>query len=128
MTRPYIEITEEMIKRAEQYASRGLTYEQIANCLGMSHETFIHKRRDYPELSDAIKKGRSRGIGDIANVLYGSAKAGNTTAQIFYLKCIGKWREVDIVTNDHDDELQKAKEEVKKLKGDKNGKPSRNKN
>ncbi len=47
-------------------------------------------------LEEAYQKGKSKGISVIANALYKKAKEGNTTAQIFFLKCNG-WKEESAV-------------------------------
>lgn len=115
MSNAVIEITPEMIEKAEKLAARGLNLEQIAHSLGIGYSTIYEKKRDVPELADAIKRGAAKGIATIANSLFENAKAGNTTAQIFYLKCRAKWREEDTINN-NDDSLNKAKDEVLKIK------------
>ena len=84
--RPKILITAQMIRKAETLASKGLTKEQIARCLGMGLSTLMEKQINYPEFLESLKKGKARGLGTITNALFQSAKNGNTTAQIFYLK------------------------------------------
>lgn len=98
-------ITPEVIKKAGALASQGLTHDQIALCLGMGDSTLYEKEKAYPELSESIKEGRAKGVATIANALFNSAKGGNITAQIFYLKnrSPNEWserQEVDLnVTN-----------------------------
>jgi len=93
MARPAIEITEEIIEKAESLAARGLTMEQIASCLGMGERTLYEKKALYPQLAQAIKEGGDKGISIIANALFENAKSGNTTAQIFYMKARAKWQD-----------------------------------
>lgn len=120
--RPSIAITEEIIKEAEALSSRGLTNEQIADCIGLGERTLYEKFEAYPQLAQAIKAGRAKGIKVIANSLFEAAKLGNITAQIFYLKCRAKWRELDPEENDKEQKvIEIAKDEVKKLKADKHG-------
>lgn len=88
-----------IIEKAKQFASIGLTEEQIAHNLGVSQETLIQRKNEYPELVAAIKEGKSHGIGMVANKLYESAMNGNLGAQIFYLKARASWKE--ITTNEH---------------------------
>ena len=59
---------------------------QIADCLGVAGSTLYKRKKDEAEISEAIKRGRSKGIATITNALFQSAKGGNITAQIFYLK------------------------------------------
>ena len=82
-------------EQAATFASRGLTIEQIAHCCGVSPTTLYERQVEYPELMEAIKRGRSSGIEQIANKLYENAMAGHIVAQIFYLKnrCPEEWQD-----------------------------------
>lgn len=84
--RPPIEITQEMCDKAEALAAQGLSRDQIADVLGFSRTTLFNKMNENSDFLDAIKRGSSKGVATIANALFQSAKGGNTTAQIFYLK------------------------------------------
>jgi hypothetical protein len=86
---------EETLKTVESLAAQGLTQEQIASCLGICVDTLIEKKKEYSEFSDSIKRGQSKGIAAISNSLFQSAKSGNTTAQLFYLKCRAGWKETN---------------------------------
>jgi len=97
MTRPAIEITEEMIAQAEAYASRGLTTEQIALALGIGETTIYEKFKLYPNFREAINRGKSKGIAHVANALLKNVDNGNVTAQIFYLKAQAKWRDGNLI-------------------------------
>ena len=79
------------LAKIEQFAALGLTREQVAHNLGFSFKTWTRYNTD-GSLEDAYMKGKSKGISVIANALYQKAKQGNTTAQIFFLKCNG-WKE-----------------------------------
>ena len=72
--------------KVETLAAQGLTMVQIADCLGVAGSTLYKRKKDEAEISEAIKRGRSKGIATITNALFQSAKGGNITAQIFYLK------------------------------------------
>ena len=120
---PSIPITEEMIEEAQALSSRGLTMEQIADCLGLGARTLYEKQVAYPQLAQAIKAGRAKGIKVIANSLFEAGKSGNITAQIFYLKCRAKWREAE-GEEQETESLDKAKLEVTKLKAIDNGQSS----
>jgi transcriptional regulator with XRE-family HTH domain len=84
--RPKIQITAQMIRKAETLASKGLTKEQIAKCLGMGLSTLMEKQSNYPEFLEAIKKGQAKGLATITNALFQAARNGHVVAQIFYLK------------------------------------------
>lgn len=99
-----VDITEELIEKAESLAARGLTVEQIASCLGMGERTLYEKKSLYPQLAQAIKDGQHKGVSIVANALFESAKSGNTTAQIFYMKARAKWKD------SNEDELNQLRE------------------
>ena len=79
--RPEILINDEMIRRAEAYAAQGLTMPQIASVLGMSQTTLYDKKSKFSEFSEAIKRGKDKGID------------GDNTAMIFYLKNQAGWQD-----------------------------------
>lgn len=81
--------------KVEQLAAQGLTVRQIAHCCDVGRSTLHRKMKENGDIRDAIKRGRSKGIGVVTNALFQNAKGGNTTAQIFYLKNRqpDKWRD-----------------------------------
>jgi len=81
------EITKEVVADIRQFASEGLTKEQIAASMGWSKVTLYKKMKDNVNVLNAIKEGAADGIQKVANALFENAtKHNNTTAQIFYLK------------------------------------------
>jgi hypothetical protein len=90
--RPRTELTPEQIREVETLAAV-LNQQQIADYLGIPHRTFqaILERDD--DVSASYKRGRARAIGSVSQSLLKSAREGNTTAQIFYLKTQAGWRE-----------------------------------
>lgn len=102
-------------EKVESLAARGLTKEQIASCLGISYQTLNEKSKEFADFADAIKRGQDKGISIVANALFEGAKSGNTTAQIFFLKARAKWRDVEAVVEDrNDDEVNKDRELAQK--------------
>ncbi len=99
-------------------AKIGLSEEQIAVSLGISVSTIARRKRDDDTFADTLKAGKQAGISAVTNSLFESATADkpNTSAQIFYLKNRGGWRdrtEVDAnvsggieITHDIDAALQ----------------------
>src|SRR5579864_8704380 len=83
----------EDLEKAESLAARGLTQEQVADCLGIGVSTLYDKKNEYPEFTEAIKKGRAQGVANVTAALFANIDTGNVTAQIFYLKTVGGWRE-----------------------------------
>ena len=72
--------------KVETFAAQGLTMDQIASCIGVSTSTLYNRMGSEVEVLEAIKRGRAKGIATVTNALFQSAKGGNVTAQIFYLK------------------------------------------
>jgi len=124
MARPKKEITEEIIKKAESLSAQGLTMNQIANVLGMGEATLYEKQNEYPEFSEAIKRGRDKGVATITNALFQKAKDGDNTAMIFYLKNRAGWKDkletehtgdglkVDVKIGDRFEDLLKVLDEL----------------
>jgi len=81
------------LEKVEELASRGLSQEQIAAALGISARTLGSRKAESAEFADAIKRGQAKGIEEIANALFANAKAGNVTAQIFFLKARAQWKD-----------------------------------
>jgi len=79
-------VTKEILVKVEAHAAAGLTKKEIAAALGIHQATLFRKINENSEFSDAIKTGIAKGIATIANSLFVSAKKGNVTAQIFFLK------------------------------------------
>ena len=81
--------------KVEMFAAQGLTIGQIADCLDIGRSTLYSHMGGKAELKDAVKRGRAKGVGTVTNSLFQSAKGGNVTAQIFYLKNRqpDKWRD-----------------------------------
>lgn len=99
MARPSFEITQQVIDDAETYASRGLTKEQIADCLGICYDTLNEKTKINAEFSEAIKRGKAKGIAFVTDCLLKNVSAGNPASQMFYLKCQAGWKETTV--NEH---------------------------
>lgn len=70
----------------EGWARDGLTFEQIANNIGINVTTLRDWRKKEPTISAILKKGREVVDYEVENALLKSALEGNVTAQIFWLK------------------------------------------
>lgn len=88
-----IDLTEEQIEMCAKYAAVGLNLNQMAALCDVSTTTFDEILKREPHIARAIEKGRSRGIGKMAQTLFQQAEGGNTTALIFYLKTRARWAE-----------------------------------
>ncbi len=89
--RPPFKITKEVLKKVEDYASRGMDYGQISAALGINSDTLMKYRKLNSDFSEAIKVGQAKGIAEITNALFNQGKEGNTSAAIFYLKNRAGW-------------------------------------
>ena len=83
------------LEKVEALAARGLTHQQIAHNLGISHDTLYKRKRTSAEFSDAIERGKAKGITQVANKLFESAVGGHFQAQKYFLTCRGgeEWQE-----------------------------------
>ena len=103
-------LSEDGLTLLEGWARDGLTDDQIAHNLGVSRSTLAEWKKRFPDLSDALKKGKAVVDYEVENALLERAKGGDTTAQIFWLKNRrpGKWRDKPEAPGDSD-ALKKAR-------------------
>ena len=87
MARPNFEPTEEQRRQVKMFTAFGNTQQQIASVLKVSDRTL---RKHFRE---ELNRGGTEANSQIAHALFKKAKDGNTTAQIFWLKCRAGWRE-----------------------------------
>jgi hypothetical protein len=76
-----------MRERVRYLAGFGLPQTDIAKIVGCCPKT-LRKR-----FGDDLGRGSAEAKATMASYLFAAAKAGNVTAQIFYLKTQGHWRE-----------------------------------
>ena len=81
------------LDKVRALASRGLSIEHIGDALGMHQSTFLERRKEHPEILEEIQKGRAEGVHVVANALFARARDGDVTAQIFFLKAKGGWKD-----------------------------------
>lgn len=79
----------------EGWARDGLIDEQIAEKIGINPATLYDWKKKYPEISEALKKGKEVVDYEVENALLLKALCGDVTAQIFWLKNRrpDKWRD-----------------------------------
>ena len=77
------------------WARDGLKDEQIAHNMGIRRTTLYDWKNKYPDINDALKKGKEIVDYEVENALLKRAKQGDVTAQIFWLKNRKpeKWRD-----------------------------------
>lgn len=81
------------LKLAETLSAQGLTRDQIALAMGIARSTLFRYQQTNEDFADAIKAGAAKGVALVSSLLMEQAKKGNVTAQIFFLKARGGWRE-----------------------------------
>ena len=89
-------LTDEQIGQIETLAAV-LSLSQLADFFGMCENTFRKLQGEDRRIDEGYKKGKATAIAGVAQSLLKQAKAGNITAQIFYLKTQGKWKETHAV-------------------------------
>jgi len=100
ITKPKIKID---LAKVESLAANGLTQEQIALALGISASTLDNRKRENTDFTDAIKRGKAKGIALVTNKLMESIKGGNMTGMIFFLKTQAGWRETQHIDHTSSD-------------------------
>ena len=74
------------LKLVEKWALDGLTEKQIANNLGISHETMNQYKKLHTDFSEVIKKGREVMVLEIENALFKRAKGYEYEEKKVYTK------------------------------------------
>ena len=90
--RPAVELTAEQVIELKAL-SAVLNKSQVADYFGISENTLRAIEKRQPEVSAAYKKGRVNQIAGMGGNLIKLAKAGNVSANIFYLKTQAGWKE-----------------------------------
>ena len=74
----------------ENLASKGLTQSQIAEYFGVT-PALITQHKKFPDFAEALSKGKSKGIAQVASSLFEKAINGDTAAAIFFLRARAGW-------------------------------------
>jgi len=95
--RPSFKPTAEQRNVVEKAAAFGLSYEQISLLVLKADKTPIEKTTLVKYFQAELDAGRPKAIATVAGALYNNAvRHNNVTAQIFFLRTVGKWREVSV--------------------------------
>ena len=94
----------------------GLTDEQIAQNIGIRRETLYAWKKRFPNINNALKRGREQSNYIIESKLFQTALSGNTTAMIFWLK--NNWRDKYNDSELSPEERKLAVARMKKLEAD----------
>ena len=87
MARKAFAVNEAMRERVRYLAGVGVRQDDIAKIIGCAPKT-LRKR-----LRDELDRGVAEANATMSGFLFAAAKAGNVTAQIFWLKVRAHWRE-----------------------------------
>lgn len=79
-------LTTDGLTLLEGWARDGLTDEQIASNCGVTATTLYDWKNRFPEISEALKKGKEVVDYEVENALLKKAMGGDVTASIFWLK------------------------------------------
>ena len=74
------------VDEVERLAGQGLSLAEICLCLGISESTLYRRKAAVTEMTDAIKRGRSKAASEVANTLYTMAKGGDLGAIVWWEK------------------------------------------
>lgn len=88
-------LTNEGLLLLEGWARDGLSDRQIAINMVIGERTLYEWKLKYPQIAQALKKGKEIIDYEVENALLNKALCGDTTAQIFWLKNRrpDKWRD-----------------------------------
>ena len=85
MAKPGRKLIELDSAKVRKYASRGLSQEQIALCLGLSEGVIYSNKKRYEQFKKDYEEGKAVGIATVTNALFDKCEEGNVQAQKFYL-------------------------------------------
>lgn len=91
----------------------GLSDEQIAEKIGIAPRTFERWKSKFSQIRQCLKVGKEQANFIVENKLFEKARAGNTTAMIFWLK--NNWRNKYNDSALSPDELRLAKAKTRKV-------------
>src|SRR5438445_12407384 len=87
MARTAFVVNDALREKVRHLAGLGVPQDDIAKIIGCAPKTLRKRFRD------ELDRGVAEANATIAGYLFAAAKAGNTTAQIFWLKTRANWRE-----------------------------------
>ena len=89
------------LDEVEAMSCVGLSHTQMAEALHINPSTFGRMLTNDPVLTEAIDRGKARGVKMVADALFANALKGNVAAQIFTMKARAGWsdkQEIDLKT------------------------------
>jgi hypothetical protein len=91
------------LAKVERLASQGLTFEQIADSLGIHVATLYRHKHQLSEFSEALKRGRAQFRDTLSRRFVDLVREGNVAAIIYATKVHLGWRENEplVAINNH---------------------------
>src|SRR3984893_16998345 len=90
-------VNDALREKARYLAGLGVRQDDIARIIGCAPKTLRKRFRD------ELDRGVAEANATISGSLFGAAKGGNVTAQIFWLKTRAHWREGNVTDEPHPD-------------------------
>ena len=81
------------LAQVERLAASGLNHQQIAMAMGISDSTFYRNKRTSKAFNAAVSRGVGKGLAVVAGALMRNIVGGDSSAQRFYLRSKGGWRD-----------------------------------
>lgn len=79
------------LDKVAELSGIGLSIREIAHYIGISEDTFKRRRNEDPAIDEAIQRGRSKGISEVALALKNRALVDNDpVAMKLYLQSLGE--------------------------------------
>jgi len=94
----------EMNEQATKLCLLGAKDSELATFFNVSESTINKWKLDHPKFSESLRLGKDDADAEVAQSLYKTALAGNTTAQIFWLKNrrSSEWRDKQEIDHTND--------------------------
>lgn len=94
---PKWECTPEIIERAREMSQKGVLESSIARQIGIAPTTLTLKKKEYPLLAEALKKGKAYGeevvVGKLWKMIENEDHKSHATAVLFWLKTQAGWND-----------------------------------
>jgi len=109
--RPKIILTQEQLDEAESLAAAGCTHAEIADSLGFSETILYERKLEFPEFTEALRRGKNKGIATASNKLFALVEKGDLSAIKYFLnnRARDRWRDK------WDDQTGNSQEEMEAL-------------
>ena len=76
----------EELARIEALAGSGMTQEEICLALGVGQDAYYDRKREIPEISQAIKSGKTKAHAMVHSALMAKVRSGDLGAIVWYEK------------------------------------------